>query len=63
MRLISYYPNSKIISYPDELENYLKISIPVVKSLEEINNPLLKELYLLVNDRLVNNDFIHKKSK
>ena len=50
-RILYHYPNSKIVSYPGEVENVFRINIPKIKSREEIKGKLLKEIYDLVNEK------------
>jgi len=46
-RLLHHYPNGSVISYPGELDNFMHLSIPVVKSKNDINGSVFKELYEL----------------
>ena len=47
-RLLRHYPKANITAYPEEVDNYMHIQIPVVKYANEINGDLLKEFYNLV---------------
>ncbi|MCI8362577.1 MAG: hypothetical protein HFJ41_05580 [Clostridia bacterium] len=47
-RLLKHYPKANITAYPEEIDNYMHMQIPVVKDASEINGELLKELYNLV---------------
>lgn len=47
-RLLNHYPKANITAYPEEIDNYMHLSIPVVKDENEINGDLLKEFYKLV---------------
>lgn len=47
-RLLKHYPRANITAYPEEIDNYMHMQIPVVKDASEINGELLKELYNLV---------------
>lgn len=47
-RLLKHYPKAHITAYPEEIDNYMHIQIPVVKDANEINGDLLKEFYNLV---------------
>ena len=47
-RLLKHYPKANITAYPEEIDNYMHMKIPVVKDVNEINGELLKELYNLV---------------
>lgn len=47
-RLLKHYPKAKITAYPEEIDNYMHMQIPVVKDASEINADILKEFYNLV---------------
>ena len=47
-RLLKHYPKANITAYPEEIDNYMHMQIPLVKDASEINGELLKELYNLV---------------
>lgn len=47
-RLLKHYPKANITAYPEEVDNYMHMQIPLVKDASEINGELLKELYNLV---------------
>ncbi len=47
-RLLKHYPKANITAYPEEIDNYMHMQIPVVKDASQINGELLKELYNLV---------------
>lgn len=47
-RLLKHYPKANITAYPEEIDNYMHIQIPVVKDANEINGDILKEFYNLV---------------
>jgi hypothetical protein len=55
-RLLSYYTNGKIKSYPGELDSFLHMSIPVVKNENEINNNMLRKLYKMVKEKYLENE-------
>lgn len=55
-RLLHHYPNGVIRSYPGELDSFLHLSIPIVKSENEINGDMLKYLYRLVSEKLSENE-------
>ena len=44
-RLLQHYPNGNITSYPGEVDSFMHLSIPVVKSQNDINGKVFKELY------------------
>ena len=50
-RLLHHYPNGKVKSYPGELDNYFRLSIPVVKDENEIKGDLLRDIYSLVEEK------------
>jgi len=50
-RLLQHFPKGIIKSYPGEADSFLHLSIPVIKSENEINGDMLKELYNLVLER------------
>lgn len=47
-RLLNHYPKANIIAYPEEMDNYMHLQIPVVKDENDINGDILKEFYNLV---------------
>lgn len=47
-RLLKHYLKANITAYPEEIDNYMHMQIPVIKDTSEINGELLKELYNLV---------------
>ncbi len=47
-RLLKHYPKANITAYPEEIDNYMHIQIPVVKDASQINGDILKEFYNLV---------------
>lgn len=55
-RLLSHYPNGKINSYPGEVDSFLHLSMPVVRSENEINGNMLRELYKLVKEESLENE-------
>ncbi len=44
-RLLHHYPNGNVTSYPGELDSFMHLSIPVVKSKDDIDGSVFKELY------------------
>ena len=50
-RILYHYPNSKIVSYPGEVENIFHINIPKIKSKDEIKGKILKEMYEKIDSR------------
>lgn len=50
-RILYHYSNGRIMSYPGELDSFLHIKIPIVKSEKEIENEVLQELYQLVKEK------------
>jgi len=44
-RLLHHYTNGNITSYPGEADSFMHLSIPVVKSQNDINGRVFKELY------------------
>lgn len=55
-RLLSHYPNGEIKSYPGDVDSFLHLSIPVVKSENEINGDILREFYRLVKEKYLENE-------
>lgn len=55
-RLLKHYTRANITAYPEEIDNYMHIQIPVVKDASEINGELLKELYNLVQALDIENE-------
>ncbi len=47
-RLLNHYSKANITAYPEEVDNYIHMQIPVVKNAREINGDILKEFYNLV---------------
>lgn len=47
-RLLNHYPKANITAYPEEMDNYMHLQIPVVKDENDINGEILKEFYNLV---------------
>ncbi len=47
-RLLNHYPKANITAYPEEMDNYMHLQIPVVKDENDINGDILKEFYNLV---------------
>lgn len=47
-RLLNHYQKANITAYPEEVDNYMHVQIPVVKHENEINGDILKEFYNLV---------------
>ena len=47
-RLIKHYQKANITAYPEEVDNYMHMQIPVVEDESQINGDLLKEFYNLV---------------
>lgn len=47
-RLLQHYTNGSIISYPGDVDSYMHLSIPIVKSEKNINGSIFKELYQLI---------------
>lgn len=47
-RLLNHYPKANIIAYPEEMDNYMHLQIPVVNDENDINGDILKEFYNLV---------------
>lgn len=46
-RLLYHYPNGHIFSYPGDADSFMHLRIPSVKSEEDINGKIFKELYKL----------------
>ena len=44
-RLLQHYQNGNITSYPGEADSFMYLSIPVVRSQNDINGKVFKELY------------------
>lgn len=47
-RLLNHYPKANVTAYPEEVDNYMHMQIPIVKDATEINGDILKEFYNLV---------------
>ncbi len=54
-RLISYYQNGKILSYPGDADSLLRLSFPPIRSKNDISGNILQDIYSLVDDIYVNN--------
>lgn len=52
-RILYHYPNGKIVSYPGELDSFLHLNIPVIKSKDDINGQILKDIYQLVEEKYI----------
>lgn len=52
-RLLCHYNKAKITSYPEEGDCLLHMNIPTIRSEDEINGEVLKELYKLVDNKYV----------
>lgn len=52
-RILYHYPNGKIVSYPGELDSFLHLNIPVIKSKDDINGEILKDIYQLVEEKYI----------
>lgn len=46
-RLLQHYANSSVISYPGDADSFMHLRIPIVKSENDINGSIFKELYKL----------------
>lgn len=47
-RILNHYPKGNVTAYPEEVDNYMHIQIPIVKDASEIKGDILKEFYNLV---------------
>lgn len=47
-RLLNHYSKANVTAYPEEVDNYMHMQIPIVKDATEINGDILKEFYNLV---------------
>lgn len=47
-RMLNHYPKANITAYPEEIDNYMHMQIPVVEDENQIKGDLLKEFYNLV---------------
>lgn len=47
-RLLNHYPNGNILSYPGEVDSFMHINIPIVKSENDINGTIFKKLYKIL---------------
>lgn len=47
-RLLKHYTKANITAYPEEIDNYMHLKIPVVEDESQINGDILKEFYNLV---------------
>ncbi len=47
-RILNHYPKGNVTAYPEEVDNYMHIQIPIVKDSSEIKGDILKEFYNLV---------------
>lgn len=52
-RLLYHYPNGNIKSYPGEADNFLHISIPIIKSENDIIGTMLRDLYKIVQHKYI----------
>lgn len=52
-RLLCHYNKAKITSYPEEGDCLLHMNIPTIRSEDEINGEVLKELYKIVDNKYV----------
>lgn len=50
-RILHYYPNGVVRSYPGEEDSFLHLSIPSIKNKGEINGDMLREIYDLINSK------------
>lgn len=50
-RILYHYSNSRIVSYPGEVENIFHIEVPKIKSKDDIKGKLLKEIYEKIDGR------------
>ena len=55
-RLIKHYQKANITAYPEEVDNYMHMQIPVVKNASEINGHILKQFYNLVQALDIKNE-------
>ena len=46
-RLLQHYPNGTLVSYPGEVDSFMHLNIPVVRSEHELNGDAFKALYRL----------------
>ena len=49
-RLLSHYPDGKVLSYPGDSDSLLHLSIPPIKNKSDINVDILKSMYSLVDN-------------
>lgn len=49
-RLLEHYTNAKVSSYPGDADDYMHLSIPVVKKENEIKGETFKELFSIIHD-------------
>lgn len=61
-RIMYHYPNSILMSYPNDAEFYMRIEIPTIETLNFVNNHILNELFFIINEFYVfqNNSFNNK---
>ena len=52
-RVLYHYPNGRIVSYPGELDSFLHLNIPIIKSKDEIRSRILKDIYQLIEKRYI----------
>ena len=52
-RLLCHYNKAKITSYPEEGDCLLHMNIPTIRSEDEINGEVLKELYKIVDNKYI----------
>lgn len=50
-RMLYHYKNGRIISYPGEIDHSFYISIPKIKSKEELKGKLLREIFDIVDEK------------
>lgn len=49
-KLLSYYPNGKVNSYPGDADSLLRLTIPPIKKKTDINGEILQDMYSLVDN-------------
>lgn len=52
-RILYHYPKGMVKSYPDEVDNFFHIDIPIVEDKNEIRGELLQEIYDVVRQKYV----------
>lgn len=55
-RLLSHYNNSRVNSYPGDVDSLLHLSVPPIKQKSDINGELLQDMYSLIDSIYINHN-------